>query len=156
MARQQSPPEMPSDGRHNCGEATHHRKENTLNPEHIEMLNRYLMACQHLEIGGITDCFSENAIISDPTGTYTGREQVHTYFRGLYSGLSGLSFETGPLFWNGASCAIAWKGQARRHDATLLSYEGIDVFTFNGSSEISHLTAFWTPQELMGPTVSDE
>lgn len=119
-------------------------------------LDRYLTACEALDVSLISACFNESAVVVDPLGDYRGRTNIHAYFEKIYAELAELSFETGTTHWRGAACAIAWKGNAKQKDGTRLSYAGIDVFTFGEDGLIAELSAFWAPDSLLDPTISDD
>jgi ketosteroid isomerase-like protein len=122
---------------------------NSGDPAARAMLSRYLAACQALGTEAIAACFSPAAVVRDPTGRFDGRPAIAAYFNGIYAELDELRFETGPVSWCGASCALSWQGAARRKDGEALSYSGIDVFTFDEDGAITELWAFWTPEELL-------
>jgi len=121
-----------------------------LNDQPTEMLQRYLAACERRDIQDIAACFAPDAVIRDPLGEQAGLANIRAYFESIYADLASLAFQTGPVSWCGASCAVSWKGQAQRHDGTQLIYEGIDVFTFDDDHRIAKLWAFWIPDDLLG------
>ena len=117
-------------------------------------LNRYLSACEARDPSTISACFAPNARICDPTGEFYGIDSVREYFETIYMDLAKLVFETRSVFWCNSSCAVEWEGKAIRRDGTNLTYQGIDVFTFNEETQIVLLWAFWTPLDLVSTTIS--
>lgn len=113
------------------------------------ILQRYLAACERRDIADVTACFASDATILDPLGEQIGTAAIRDYFQRIYADLAALSFETGPISWCDSSCAVSWKGQAWRHDGTSLTYQGVDVFTFDQDAWIAKLWAFWLPEDLV-------
>jgi hypothetical protein len=116
----------------------------------LAKLRTYLAACERREVAAIAACFEESARVMDPLGEQNGTDAIRQYFESIYKDLASLSFETGPVCWCGASCAVSWKGSGRRHDGSAVAYQGLDVFTFSPDHQIRELWAFWAPEELLG------
>lgn len=122
----------------------------------MQILKTYLTACERRDIPAITACFGDTARLVDPLGERKGAGAIRGYFESIYKDLSALSFQTGPAYWCGASCAISWKGCGRRHDGSRVAYEGADVFTFDDDHRIRELWAFWAPDDLLASAKKDE
>jgi hypothetical protein len=116
----------------------------------LQTLTLFLQACETREPDAILACFERGARMVDPLGTYEGHKAIRGYFEAIYKELASLSFETGPVCWNGTSCAVSWKGGGRRHDGSAVSYQGVDVFSFGRGRRLTTLWAFWAPEELLG------
>lgn len=116
------------------------------------LLNRYLVACQTLDLDIITACFSPGAVVIDPTSPLvTGRTQIKAYFRALYEDLAALQLTTSPLYWQAAEIACRWEGVAQRKDGQVIRYEGVDVFSLSSAPLISRMQAFWDPKDFIDP-----
>lgn len=57
------------------------------------IVERQLAAMEARDLGAILDCFAQDAVIVDPTGTYTGQEEVETYHRAIFEPFSDLRLE---------------------------------------------------------------
>jgi ketosteroid isomerase-like protein len=117
------------------------------------LLSRYLAACMARDVAAITACFAPRAVVIDPTAPHVrGRAAIGRYFAALYGDLAELRLETSPIYWQGATAACHWRGQARRLDGKAISYEGVDLFDFSqGGAQgplIARMRAFWDPSDF--------
>ncbi|MEM9797876.1 MAG: nuclear transport factor 2 family protein [Pseudomonadota bacterium] len=91
--------------------------------------------------------FAENAVVDDPVGTPVKADP--TAIRAMGEGFLG-AFETVGLHESfvhvsGLEAVARWEGRGTTPDGTEVTFQGINLFTFDSDGRITELRGFFAP-----------
>ena len=93
------------------------------------------------------DTFAEDATQEDPIGdgVRRGRDEIGAFWDAAMSGYRSLAIEPRDVFVvdAGREAAMVWTITGVSGDGSLVTFDGVDVFTFAPDGRIASVRAYW-------------
>ncbi len=111
----------------------------------------YFSAVRRGDREGWVACFADDAVSHDPPGQppLRGHGALRAFFDGFTSQFSDFSLHEGEVRVVGDQAAAAFSARGTsKPGGKSASFDGIDVFRFDGRGRIVELRCFWDPAAL--------
>lgn len=114
-------------------------------------IERYFAAIRSMNLDAWVSTFDEDAVSEDPVGSppIQGHDELRDFFLGLTDLFNRVGITEDSVFECGAEAAVKWTGYGVGKSGRDVTFEGIDVFTFNEGGKITRLKSYWDPQAMI-------
>jgi steroid Delta-isomerase len=118
----------------------------------VKTISTYAAAWAARDREGWLDTFAELATQEDPVGegTRRGRDEIGEFWDRAMSAYESLEIVPRDIFVAGQEAAMEWTINAATPEGTI-TFNGVDVFTFDEAARIVSVRAYWERARIRGP-----
>ena len=116
-----------------------------------QVVASYFAATRTMDVEAWMVTFAADAVSHDPVGEkpLEGHAAIKQFFLGLAEIFESVGLTEDFVTVNGNEAAVKWTGRGLGKNGRLVTFEGIDLFTFNEAGQIENLRAYWNHAALM-------
>lgn len=116
----------------------------------IQHVHAYFEATQSGDADVWANCFAEDAVVEDPVGQPPLRSPKAIRAQGVQfiEAFQEVGLYADMIHVAGNRAAATWTGRGTTKDGRRVTFEGIDVFTFDDEGRIAHMLGFWDPEDM--------
>lgn len=121
------------------------------NDEVKAAVESYFAATQRMDAKGWVDHFAVDAVSHDPVGgtPLRGHEELLAFFAQIAGAFTSVGLFADSIFPVPNGAAAKWTGRGVGKNGRSVTFEGVDVFEFDGNGKIRILWAYWNPAAMM-------
>src|SRR5262245_1912643 len=127
-----------------------------MSPEAIEkVVTDYFAAIQSLDVEAWINTFAADATSYEPGNPpLQGHNSLRMFFNGVAGGFEEIDIAPNQIFIVDGEAAVKWSARGMGKNGRKVTFEGIDLFSFNGTGKIQTVKAFWDPEAMMAELMS--
>ena len=118
------------------------------NPEQVQSwVTAYFAGTQSMDADEWYSAFASDAVVDDPVGTPIKQtpDQIREMGKGFLEPFSKIGLYESFVHVVGNEAVARWQGRGMTKEGHEVTFDGINLFTFNNDGKITNLRGFFSP-----------